>query len=556
MTTEKVPRFDIAALKRIAGGAFVRGEAYHREGRVEILAIEARRVLAQVTGTEDYRVKLLGKGETIKGECDCPAFDDSGFCKHMVATALSANESDRGPESAGAGALARIRAHLAGKPNAALIAMIVDLAERDRALFRKLEIASAADGADDKTLALRLNKAIDQATATRGYVEYGEAGGWAGRVDEALDALDALDSSRDSLLLKLAERAIDRIESAIESIDDSNGECGDLLERARDIHIRAARGARPDPVALACDLFQREIGDGYGTFDGAAWLYAEVLGKAGLAEYRRLATEAWEKLPRLTGPSRQEPQGDYDGLSEIIDRFAELEGDVEARITLRAKDLSSPWKFFELAEFCLEHKGADEALRWAEEGLWTFEDAPSDARLVLFAANLLMKADRRGEAEAVLKRAFERAPDFNVYTRWREAGGEAAREQALAVVERWAAAKTGPSFGHPADLGVKILMHEKRFDMAWAITRKHRVSRAVRESLARESEADHPCQALEVYAERVDELANGGGNRAYEEAAGLIARMGHLRAPLEQTAYVSTLKERFGRRRNFVKLLA
>ena len=556
MTTEKVPRFDIAALKRLAGGAFIRGEAYHREGRVEILAIEARRVLAQVTGTEDYRVKLLGKGETIKGECDCPAFDDSGFCKHMVATALSANESDRGPESAGAGALARIRAHLVGKPNAALIAMIVELAERDRALFRKLEIASAADGADDKTLALRLNKAIDQATATRGYVEYGEAGGWAGRVDEALDALDALDSSRDSLLLKLAERAIDRIESAIESIDDSNGECGDLLERARDIHIRAARGARPDPVALACDLFQREIGDGYGTFDGAAWLYAEVLGKAGLAEYRRLATEAWEKLPRLTGPSRQEPQGDYDGLSEIIDRFAELEGDVEARITLRAKDLSSPWKFFELAEFCLEHKGADEALRWAEEGLWTFEDAPSDARLVLFAANLLMKADRRGEAEAVLKRAFERAPDFNVYTRWREAGGEAAREQALAVVERWAAAKTGPSFGHPADLGVKILMHEKRFDMAWAITRKHRVSRAVRESLARESEADHPCQALEVYAERVDELANGGGNRAYEEAAGLIARMGHLRAPLEQTAYVSTLKERFGRRRNFVKLLA
>jgi hypothetical protein len=32
--------------------------------------------------------------------------------------------------------------------------------------------------------------------------------------------------------------------------------------------------------------------------------------------------------------------------------------------------------------------------------------------------------------------------------------------------------------------------------------------------------------------------------------------MGRLRAPAEQTAYVATLKERFGRRRNFVKLLA
>jgi tetratricopeptide (TPR) repeat protein len=434
--------------------------------------------------------------------------------------------------------------------------MIVEIAERDRALFRKLEVASAADGADDKTLAARLNKAIDQATATRGYVEYGDAGGWAGGVDEALDALDALDSRHDPLLFKLAERAIDRIESAIESIDDSNGECSVLLKRARDMHIRAARGVRPDPVALARDLYERETGDGDGTFDDAAWLYADVLGEAGLAEYRRLATEAWEKLPTLTGRGRQKPQGDYHGLQGILDSFAERDGDLETRIALRAKDLSSPWKYLELAEFCLKHKGANEALRWAEEGLWTFEDGPSDARLVLFAANLFMKAERHGEAEAVLKRAFERAPDFNVYLRWREAGGEAARDQALALVERLAATETGLSFGHPADLGVKILMREERFDMAWALTRKHRVSRTVKEELARESEGDHPREALEVYVRCVDDLANAGGNRAYEEAARFIARMGRLRDAAEQTAYVATLKERFSRRRNFVKLLA
>jgi hypothetical protein len=99
-------------------------------------------------------------------------------------------------------------------------------------------------------------------------------------------------------------------------------------------------------------------------------------------------------------------------------------------------------------------------------------------------------------------------------------------------------------------------MHDKRFGMAWAMTQKHRISRTVKERLARESEADHPREALEVYAERVDELANGGGNRAYEEAADLIARMGRLSDAAEQAAYVATLKERFGRRRNFVKLLA
>ena len=92
--------------------------------------------------------------------------------------------------------------------------------------------------------------------------------------------------------------------------------------------------------------------------------------------------------------------------------------------------------------------------------------------------------------------------------------------------------------------------------MAWATTRKYRVSRTVKEDLARDSEADYPREALNVYAERVDDLANGGGNRAYEEAAGLIARMGRLRAPAEQTAYVAAVKERFGRKRNFVRLLA
>ena len=32
-----------------------------------------------------------GAARTIGGDCSCPAFEDRGFCKHMVATALAAN---------------------------------------------------------------------------------------------------------------------------------------------------------------------------------------------------------------------------------------------------------------------------------------------------------------------------------------------------------------------------------------------------------------------------------------------------------------------------------
>lgn len=67
MTVENLQRLGVAALKRPAGHAFARGEADHRERRVEILAFEPRRVLARVSGTEDYCVNLLGAGEKLLG---------------------------------------------------------------------------------------------------------------------------------------------------------------------------------------------------------------------------------------------------------------------------------------------------------------------------------------------------------------------------------------------------------------------------------------------------------------------------------------------------------
>lgn len=302
MKDRKRSRFDIDVLREFAGAkVFARGEAYYRSGHVEILVIDPGRVLAQVAGTEDYRTELTGHGEDFDGECSCPAFSDWGFCKHLVATALAPNEFPA-DEANGSGALARIRDHLKQKGVDALVEMVVDLAERDPALFRKLDAAAATMDADDKTLGVRLRKAIDNATRTRGFVDYREASHWAAQVDSALDPISDLASgARACLAVELAEHAIDRIEQALEEIDDSDGHCSTLLSCARDIHLAAICDVRPEPKQLARDLFAREMQDDYGTFEGAVVLYADVLGETGLAEYRRLATEAWEKLPPCTG---------------------------------------------------------------------------------------------------------------------------------------------------------------------------------------------------------------------------------------------------------------
>jgi len=302
-------------------------------------------------------------------------------------------------------------------------------------------------------------------------------------VDPALDTIAGLASgARAGIALELAERAIDRIEQAAEAIDDSDGHCGALLGRARDIHLAAAREVRPDPVRLARDLFARETAEAYGTFDGAFAIYADILGEAGLAEYQRLAMKMWEKLPAVGGREKSKDEegdadelvGDRHQLLKILDFFAERAGEVDTRIALRAKALSSQSSYLQLAEFCRLQGREDEALRRAEEGLWIFEDARPDERLVLFVVELLSKAGRTADAEAHLRRTFEKAPSLELYKQLLKLRGEAARERALKFLEaRQGGRRERTSWHDPAaDLLIRIWMQEKRFDAAWTAVRQ------------------------------------------------------------------------------------
>ncbi|MDO8605142.1 MAG: hypothetical protein Q7R40_01270 [Phaeospirillum sp.] len=60
---------------------------------------------------------------------------------------------------------------------------------------------------------------------------------------------------------------------------------------------------------------------------------------------------------------------------------------------------------------------------------------------------------------------------------------------------------------------------------------------------------------MAVYAARIHQLVEAGGNPNYEEACKLVARMGGLRGADEQAAHVLDLKVRFKAKRNFMKLL-
>jgi uncharacterized Zn finger protein len=195
------------------------------------------------------------------------------------------------------------------------------------------------------------------------------------------------------------------------------------------------------------------------------------------------------------------------------------------------------------------------ALRRAEEGLWVLEDRQPDERLVSFTVELLSKAGRKADAEALLWRTFEKAPSLELYKQLRKLRGKTALERIIGILETRLAGKERAGWYGPADLLVSILIEEKRFDAAWAVARTHKVSFGVNMALADASKATYPREALEVYAERVNQFLSTGGNHAYGEAAKVIARMAALQSEAEQAAYIATLKARHSQKRNFMKLL-
>ncbi|MDP3853869.1 SWIM zinc finger domain-containing protein [Phenylobacterium sp.] len=140
------PPFDIAALRKAAGDKmFARGQGYFEQDAVDVVAADEGRLLARVFGTETYRVELLRRARGFAGSCTCPAFDDWGVCKHMIALALWGNAA--APEDMEIARVRwdRLRAPLLALDREALVDKVLDMLLADPEALDALEMGDAYD---------------------------------------------------------------------------------------------------------------------------------------------------------------------------------------------------------------------------------------------------------------------------------------------------------------------------------------------------------------------------------------------------------------------------
>jgi uncharacterized Zn finger protein len=548
--------------------SYERGVIYLEEGRVGTLRASAGRVAATVQGTDEYAVDLAADGSRLGFACSCPVGREGGFCKHCVAVAL-AWLREHGPPIP---TLDDAKHHLEGLPRDELVDLLIEHAHEDEQLARRLllmTVRPAQGAAADVQSLLAL---IDQAFACHGFVPYREMWGWVKGIHETVDVLEGLlEGGRAADVVELAEHALAAVERALDHVDDSDGEMGDVIGRLERLHRDACNEANPDPVALAERLFRWELGGHWDIFDQAAVRYADVLGDAGLARYCELAEEAWADVPALgPGDQSREFNGSRFRITRIMEGLAGLTGSLADQVAVRERNLSSGYRFLEIAELCQEHGDDDAALEWAERGMAAFASDP-DPRLRAFVIDEYRRRGRTADALKQSIAAFAERPTLETY---RELANDAIAASEWTERREWGLAiLRGPEPGTPvfsrrpwlhargrSEL-VRVFLSEDDLDSAWQAATEGGCTRDLWLELADRRRDQHPEDALEVYQHHVEGVIEGKDKRAYAEAARLIDKT--VRALFLECGraadfdrYVEDVRMRHKAKRNLMKAMA
>src|ERR1035437_4112463 len=246
-------------LKDLAGNAiFRRGDEYFSTDAVGSLRVTETKVTAKVEGSEMYKVELRDDDGDLTCDCTCLHAADGNFCKHVVAVGLAWLAKDSAvPKSIPASGKKKrsdpwrdIKDYLSKQSNEVLIELLMDVARRDDRLYQLLLLKSErVTGGASMVAAYR--RAID-GVIPDGFVHWREVRDVAENIDQTVDSLaELLKPDTASVLVELAEYAIEQVENCLEDIDDSNGEIGSIVQRLGELHLKACKMARPDTARLA-----------------------------------------------------------------------------------------------------------------------------------------------------------------------------------------------------------------------------------------------------------------------------------------------------------------
>ena len=557
------------SLREAAGDRhFERGKDYFNQGLVKSLRSLSGVVTAKVQGTETYQVRIEAAEDGLKFDCNCPLGENGTVCKHCAAVGL-AWLNGRGVLDEHDDERENIRRHLFSMEKSRLVNLLMSRTEIDDDLFNRLSLVSRRDKVGDFCSSFRM--AVDHATKSDDFIDSHSMRAFSRGLEDLAYQLSNEISSRPEECIGLAEYFLSGIERKLHSVDDSNGFMRTIVEHLEELHHAACVAAKPEPVALARSLFEWNLNSEWDIFYDAVRTHADVMGREGLAEFRRLAEKEWAKAPKKgLGAKSSFSDGTF-RITSIMETLAEVSGDVEKLVAVMSRDLSSPYCFLKIAEVYQKAGRRENALEWAERGLKAFPQKEMDRRLRAFVADQYHRLKCHDEAMTLIWDNFAshaRLEDYQDLKKHAELSRQWPQWRMKAIEllrRRFEEAKRKHSsldswFGPDKSDLVEIFLWEKDAEAAWDEAKDGGCSPHWWMKLAALREKDYPQDALTVYRDEIKrELDSIGISPDYGNVVRLVRQvrelMSRIRHDQEFTAYLDCLRTVYKRKRNFIKLL-
>lgn len=547
-------------LSRAGSTSYERGKKIHAQRAISNLRVTLDAAHADVAGSARYRVVLQVNQGRLDGSCSCPYSDGEKFCKHCVAVGLACLEKPG--KSARDDAWNRIENYVRQLGQADLAELVLRAARDDERMVRSLlrQAGPAQDPGGKTDLKRHFLRLIEDASAAGEFIDWHDAPELAETLDELLASLaELLEPVSAGVLAELLEYAIGRVEALLEQVDDSAGSIGAIVYQMGHLHRQACEMAGADPVALAERLFHAQLALPLGLHSFAPIPYSDLLEEAGVRHYRALTQARMAAIE--AAPAADVDEYERGRLVNIAENLARAEGDVEALVALWSDDLSSS-RLEEIVRLYRESGQEEQALAWAERGVAAFPHHPS-AYISAYLVSRYLAGGRHAQAVELAWQRFELFPCLDRYqalARVAEAAGQwpAQRERALALIGA-SDSKVSAWRAGMLSLRLSIALWEEDLDTAWKVAMQGRCEQRLLLSLADKLAPTRLDDAAILYRDLITRLVEQTSNQAYEEAIGLVLRLGNAcqvhRRNAEMNDYLDSLRIEFKRKRNFIKLL-
>ncbi len=532
----------------------------------ELHAVDGK-ITASVAGTHSYQVTLRHTSRQFEGSCDCPASDNFDFCKHCVATALKYRVELAEREQLSKGSKGdKVLAYLKSLNKQELAQALYGLLAEDNTLFEewslKAEIASG--GLDAKAMKKRITAAIPY---NRHLHRYAQVRDYFSRVETlAQFLLENLHLFEAEQALTLTEYALQRVQKALESIDDSGGFRYTSVADLQACHVQACAALDWSKNKLADYLTQIFIDKDESFHPPIPAAYREVLEAEGLAAFYAVINKAWEALPALQASEEWHAKYRYLKLGSVLEEQAEEENNLPRIIELKAKTAISTYEFIALSKLCqaVDMQQAEHWLARAEQANQNSIHRMRDYEVDYQQIRIWQQQGKFKQALKLQWQLYCQQPSLQRYKKLKALAAAASNTQgwlqeALAYnVEQYAGDRPIRQKQQHADAIVELNLFEGQEEAALQFAEQHAIDPHLLLQTAA-ANAQHVERVLPLYARVARHEVSFGNNKSYHSAITVLkqarnnigAEHYHL-----LDLHIDELRREFKAKRNFMKWLA